>query len=137
MLSDDDEEQTRAVRYFGLIEVQVIQFNKKGIPFYSSGYDRNLDICVADNGGRAVVVVNQAGNLRFVYTGYLSKGTFYQVEIATDSQCQIMAADFDNSCIHILNKDGHFLRYISNCDINCPWGIYVSTKDHLFVAEYM
>lgn len=79
MLSDDDEEQTRAVRYFGSIEVQVIQFNKKGIPFYSSGYDRNLDICVADNGGRAVVVVNQAGNLRFVYTSYLSKGTFYPV----------------------------------------------------------
>lgn len=128
------------MRYFGSIEVQVIQFNKKSIPFYSSGYDtkyigknRNLDMCVADNGGRAVVVVNQAGNLRFVYTGYLSKGTFYPVGIATDSQCQFMAADFDNSCIHILNKDGHFLRYISNC----PWGIYVRTKDQLFVAEYM
>lgn len=65
MLSDDDEEQTRVVRYFGSIEVQVTQFNKKCIPFFSSGYDtkyigkiRNLDICVADNGGRAVVVVN-------------------------------------------------------------------------------
>lgn len=53
------------MRYFGSIEVQVIQFNKKGIPFYSSGYDtkyigknRNLDMCVADNGGRAVVGVN-------------------------------------------------------------------------------
>lgn len=44
-----------------------------------------------------------------------------------------MAADFDNSCIHILDKDGHFLRYISNC----PWGIYVRTKDQLVVAEYM
>lgn len=41
MFSDDDEEQTRVVRYFGSIEVQVIQFNKKGIPFYSSGYDTN------------------------------------------------------------------------------------------------
>lgn len=119
MLSDDDEEQTRVVRYFGSIEVQVTQFNKKCIPFFSSGYDtkyigkiRNLDICVADNGGRAVVVVNQAGNLRFVYTGYLSKGTFYPVNIATDNQCQIMAADFDNSCIHILNKDSATLATV-------------------------
>lgn len=38
-LMHDDEEETRVVRYFGSIEVQIIKFNKIGIPFYSSGYD--------------------------------------------------------------------------------------------------
>lgn len=82
------------------------------------------------------MVVNQAGKHRFKYTGNLSKGTFYPVGITTESQCQILAADFDNNCIHILDKDGNFLHYIDKCDINCPRGVYVSTKYNLFVAEY-
>ncbi|XP_062611745.1 uncharacterized protein LOC134273568 [Saccostrea cucullata] len=77
MDSEDDKRQTRIVLFSGSMQEKVIQFHDNGIPLYSSGgskkyicENRNLDICVADSGAKAVVVVNRSGNLRFRYTGH-------------------------------------------------------------------
>ncbi|XP_062582196.1 tripartite motif-containing protein 2-like [Saccostrea cucullata] len=142
----DDRTQSKVVRYSGSKEKQSIQFGDEGRPLYSEKNrikyiteNRNLDICVADSKGHAVVVVNQAGKLRFRYTGHHLTTPYKPFEplgIATDNQDQILIADFLNNCIHIIDQDRQFLHSIDNCNFKGPHGIHVGKRDNLLVAEF-
>ncbi|XP_062610928.1 uncharacterized protein LOC134272765 [Saccostrea cucullata] len=125
MDSDGYPYKTKVVCYSGSREKQTIQFDDKGSPLYSSGpfnryitENRNLDICVSDI--RAVVVVNQAGNLRFRFTGHppaQKNKPFTPRGITTD------------------NQGGQFLCYIA-CGLSLPHGLCTDTNDNLVVAQH-
>ena len=147
-MSCDYPNHTKVVRYSGSAERQNIQWDDKGEALYSYGgskylrENRNLDICVADPGAGAVVVVNEAGIFRFRYTGqppsyweswFRKKEEFIPRGITTDSQSCILVAD--RSRIHILDQDGIFLRFIESNDLHHPCSLCVDSKDNLFVAE--
>ncbi|XP_062591073.1 tripartite motif-containing protein 55-like [Saccostrea cucullata] len=131
----DDKKLTKVVRYSCSTDEQTIQFDDKNKPLYSSDTryiteNRNLDICVSDSGAKAVVVVNQAGKLRFRYTGHTpapKNQPFNPRGITTDSQSHILTADYNNECVHIIDQDGQFLRYIDH--VLFPWGLCLDTND--------
>ena len=143
----NDETQSKVVRYSGSNVKQTIQFDDEGQPLYSgNGYikyiseNRNLDICVADCGAGAVVVVNQTGKLRFRYTaGHRSPAEnepFKPNGITTDNQNRILTSDCDNHRIHIIDANGQFLRYIDNCDTLFPYGLCIDNEKNLLVCEF-
>ncbi|XP_062599506.1 tripartite motif-containing protein 55-like [Saccostrea cucullata] len=153
IMVSNDNKQTKIVRYSGSTEKQTIQFNDQGRPLYSSKIpvffmlifdkhcyiteNRNLDICVSDWRANAVVVVCQAGKLRFRYTGHTptpKNQPFYPRGITTDSQSHILTADDNNEVVHIIDQDGQFLRYI-DCGLSEPWGLCTDTNDNLLVVE--
>lgn len=136
-MNSDDDKETKIARFSGSTEKQSIQYDDQGNSLFLSGIyiceNGNLDICVSDNSAGAVVVVNMAGELRFKYTG--CSISFRPYGIATDSQNLIMIVDSLYDCIHILDQNGQFLRYI-NCLLQYPWGICVDSRDNVFVSEY-
>ncbi|XP_062569824.1 uncharacterized protein LOC134231874 [Saccostrea cucullata] len=147
-MDSDGDKQSKVVRYSGPIEKQTIQLDDEGKPLFSpsplySRYryiteNRNLDICVSEKEAGAVVVVNQAGKLRFRYTGHIPSSKnqpFSPRGITTDSQSHILIADANNECVHITDQDGQFLRYI-HCGLSEPWGLCSDTNDYLFLAQW-
>ncbi|XP_062615105.1 uncharacterized protein LOC134276831 [Saccostrea cucullata] len=144
-LESNDRNHSKVVRYSDFKEKQSIQFDHTCTPLYSSGFslkyiceNRNLDICVADCGARALVVVNQAGKFRFIYYGHTPSPKhqpFSPCGITTDSQCHILTSDDNNYCVHILNEDGAFLRFINCGETFKLHGLCTNASDNLFVLS--
>lgn len=96
----------------------------------------NGDICVSDWNACAVIVMKKSGEYRFRYTGCLSRSfkEFYPHGIATDSNCRILIADRDNNCVHVTDRNGKFVRYIT-CGLQDPFVLSLDTEENLWVGE--
>ncbi|XP_062620748.1 uncharacterized protein LOC134282363 [Saccostrea cucullata] len=79
------------------------------------------------------IAVTKNGDLVYTDSYDRTNQSFYPVGITTDSQSHILTADNNNVCVHIIDQDGQFLRYIHY--VLFPWGLCIDTNDNLFVAQ--
>ncbi|XP_062607982.1 uncharacterized protein LOC134269789 [Saccostrea cucullata] len=88
-------------------------------------------------GPRNVCSTSSGDLLVTMYTGHTpapKNKPFNPRGITTDSQSHILIADDNIDCVHIIDQDGQFLRYI-DCGLSKPWGLCTDTNDNLFVAQ--
>ncbi|XP_048741289.2 E3 ubiquitin-protein ligase TRIM71-like [Ostrea edulis] len=138
-----DYSQNKIVRYQGHTVKQEIDRDEDGEPIYKGGEEslhvvenNNEDICASDANDYTVVVVNKSGRVRFRYDGTPArrKELFNPTHIVTDSMSQIIVADLNDACLHILDQNGQFLRCVDNCGLDKPRGLSVDSEERLWVG---
>jgi hypothetical protein len=138
-----DKNKYKVVRYQGNTVIQEIDRDEDGKPIYKGGKNglyvvenNNGDVCASDTNANTVVVVNRSGRVRFRYDGTTARRreSFDPGNIATDSMSQIIVADYNNDCLHILDQKGQFLRCVDNCELDRPHGLSVDSEGRLWVG---
>lgn len=134
-----DESQVKVVRYAGIMKTQVIENDsfstgcRKVLLVIENG---NGDICVADHDGSTVIVFNASGGMRFKYkgnTGTQAKySTFKPLTVVCDKLFQLLISDILNDVVHILDRDGNFIRFI---EFPCIGGMSVDCDYNLLVGD--
>lgn len=121
-----------------------IQFDETGKPLFSASRNNmyikenaNRDICVSDWNACAVIVLKSSAELRFRYTGNLSRSfkQFYPHGIVTDNYCRILVVDRKNDCLHVIDRNGKFLTYIT-CSLQDPYVLSMDPDENVWVGEY-
>ncbi|XP_062594890.1 uncharacterized protein LOC134256250 [Saccostrea cucullata] len=135
---------SRIGRFHKKDEIQQIQYDRQGLPLFSTNSEMILplienkygDICVADMGGKTVVVVNKSGELRFKYSGNIAiQSTFKEFtprHIAADIYCQILIGDSANDIVHIIDCEGNFVCYVEH---PCKGGLSIDTDHNIVVGD--
>ncbi|XP_078327199.1 uncharacterized protein LOC111125605 [Crassostrea virginica] len=112
LLKDD---QSKVVRYSSTGTVlQEIQYDSQCQPLYQWAWyiaeNVNGDIIVTDFKKVIVIAVDRLGIFRFTYSG--RNKDFDACSVVTDSVGHVYVTDFKGDKIHMLDRDGRFLRYI-------------------------
>lgn len=122
-------------RYNELGQVtKTIQCNESGYPLFSHpshiAENNNGDIAVSDRS--RVVVTDCGGKHRFSYHGGPSHFGLIQ-GLCTDSLSHILVCDSYSSSVHMINKDGHFLKYLlmRPSGILTPSSLTIDVNTHL------
>ncbi|XP_061176127.1 uncharacterized protein LOC133185084 [Saccostrea echinata] len=142
-MQTDDEKQSKVVRYSGTTVSQEIQYKDISTPLYSNPLficeNTNFDICISDWDKNSVEVVDSDGEFIFSYEGNRAltkyKDKFNPRGLACDSLSHILITDFLNNLVHIIDHNGHFLRFIDNCNLHCPQDVSVSRDNKLYLVE--
>ena len=133
----------KIIRYQGQRIKQEIYNDRQGNPIFTDKFsslfmseNNNGDICVSDTNAHNVVVVDKTGRVRFRYDGRPArrKEAFGPIGIVTDTLSQIIVADYNNNCLHILDQDGQFLRCVDDCGLEKPYGLSVDNEGRLWVG---
>ncbi|XP_062573524.1 uncharacterized protein LOC134235409 [Saccostrea cucullata] len=121
--------QNKILRYQGKILRQEIYKDEHRNIIFKEGHcvlnlteNNNGDICVSYLNAGIVIVVDKTGRVRFKYDGTPARREkpFSPRLIVTDSMSHIIVTDNNNTCLHILDQNGQFLKCVDNCRLNKP-----------------
>lgn len=131
----------KIIRYHEMKISQNIERNEHGKPIFKNGFhvlclteNINGDICVCDRNADSVVVLNMSGRVRFRYYVTPTWKPFKPKCLVTDSLGQIIVTDSNNSCIHIIDQNGHFLTTIKDLELYNPHGLSIDSEWRLWVG---
>ena len=98
--------------------------------------NNNGDICVSDTSANIVIVMDRAGRVRFRCDGRPARRMtlFCSRGIVTNAFSQIIVADINNDCLHIIDQNGQFLRCVDDSGLEKPHGLSVDSKWRLWVG---
>jgi tripartite motif-containing protein 2/3 len=139
-----DDSHCKIVRYQGQRVTQEIDKDERGNPIYQGGKyavlvteNNNGDIMASDTNAKAVVVVDRTGKVRFRYNNKPPGGQqpFSPRQIVADSMGHIIVGDYFNSCLHILDQNGRFLRCVDS-GLSKPDGLSVDSEGRLWVGQF-
>lgn len=119
--------QRKIFRYHETKITQTVDKDENGKPILKNGEvlpfmteNNNEDICVSDTNANEAVILSKKGRVRFRYNGTPAKTRkpFCIRDLVTDPLNQIIVADYNNSCLHILDQNGQFLKCVDNCELD-------------------
>ncbi|XP_061169492.1 uncharacterized protein LOC133178824 [Saccostrea echinata] len=116
--------------------IQSFQYDETGESLYKKALyiteNQNSDVVVSDL-WYGVVVVNRNGKHRFSYKGPPSVRRLSPHGVCTDALMHILICDYNTSSVHMIDKDGRFLRYLLNKKhgIKEPRSICYDYENHL------
>ncbi|XP_078327089.1 uncharacterized protein LOC144623045 [Crassostrea virginica] len=130
------DDQSKVVRYSSTGTVlQEIQYDSQCQPLYLDAYyiteNINGDIIVTDFKMKKVITVDRLGIFRYSYSGGKNASS-----VATDSVGQVYVTDYQGEKIHMLDRDGRFLRYIiPEGGIKYPRAVCMIGDSEMIVGE--
>ncbi|KAK3083235.1 hypothetical protein FSP39_017443 [Pinctada imbricata] len=104
--------------------------DSQGTPQISDPYRvvcNGKDLCVVD-GDSNVVCVDESDNVRWIYDDKQVKlmKKFYPLGICVDKYHHLLVTDYNNHCVHYLNREGELIQVIltqEQTGLRWPWGI--------------
>lgn len=147
LVSVSNGQQKKILRYHEKKITQEIHKDEHGELIFEEGKklhclcfmeNNNGDICISDDNAGVMIVVNLAGKVRFRYDGkpVRKNNQFSPRNIVTDSLNQIIIADYSNSCLHIIDQDGKFLKCVDNCGLDNVHALSVDDEGRLWAGLF-
>ncbi|KAJ8311165.1 hypothetical protein KUTeg_011282 [Tegillarca granosa] len=134
-----------------LVDGKLVEMTTEGTEMRTMKYDSidNTKLfdypysLIVDDYTKTVVVVDQGGHKKATYDAKNENLTkpFHPRFIATDKLGQIFISDYENSVVHLLDKDGVFLEFLISDKNGCsePFGLSIDSwgiTDYLCIRDF-
>ncbi|OWF39705.1 uncharacterized protein LOC110464708 [Mizuhopecten yessoensis] len=104
--------------------------------------DSNGNMFFSDNNNsrREFVVMDSTGNVKVTYNAPPDDpldNPFYPLGVTRDRYGHVLVSDWNNDCIHLLDKNGHFVRFLlsSGDGVECPSALGIDREHRLWVGN--